>query len=229
GGRPAADGAGRGPDRDRAPGPRRPGDERPAARDLGARGRQDRALGGAGMAVVVGQNIYGPGLGARGAEQGQHGRAAGGRAGVADAPGRAPARYRGPGPRRPAKSRLAPRVLGARGGKDCALVALGMTLSLGLTIYGPWLLRAGAEQGRQALSAAGWAGVATWLATTGLGLLAAHGARLAKAGTRRSRWIDLLVRVAPWIFVFGLLVALSLAGHVLLQLAGPALEHLAGG
>lgn len=129
----------------------------------------------------------------------------------------------------PAMSDLQREIWARVGGKTCALVALGMTLSLGLTIYGPWLLRAGAEQGRQALSAAGWAGVATWLATTGLGLLAAHGARLAKAGTRRSRWIDLLVRVAPWIFVFGLLVALSLAGHVLLQLAGPALEHLAGG
>ena len=128
----------------------------------------------------------------------------------------------------PAMSDLQREIWARVGGKTCALVALGVTLSLGLAIYGPWLLRLGADQGRQALSATGWVGAATWLASTGIGLLAAHGTRLARAGTRRSRVLDLAVRLAPWVFVFGLLVALSLAGHVLLQVAGPRLQQLAG-
>src|SRR5690606_2993900 len=67
-----------------------------------------------------------------------------------------------------------------------------------------------------------------WLASTGVGLLAAHGARVARSGSKRSRLLDVVARLAPWVFVFGLLVALSLAGHVLLQAAGPALERLYG-
>src|SRR5690606_37677271 len=114
------------------------------------------------------------------------------------------------------------------GGKTCALVALGVTLSLGLAIYGPWLLRLRADQGRQALSATGWVGAATWLASTGIGLLAARGTWLARAGTRRSRVLDVAGGRAPWVFVFGVLGALSPAGHVLLQVAGPRLQQLAG-
>src|SRR5690606_17310133 len=129
----------------------------------------------------------------------------------------------------PAMSDLQREIWARVGGKTCALVAVGMTVSLGLTIYGPWLLGQGAAQGRQALSAAGWAGALAWLATTGVGLLAAYGTRAASSGTKRSRLPELLARLAPWVFVFGLLVALSLAGHVLLRVAGPALERLAGG
>ncbi|MGY1410722.1 MULTISPECIES: hypothetical protein [unclassified Luteimonas] len=129
----------------------------------------------------------------------------------------------------PAMSDLQREIWARVGGKTCALVALGMTLALSLTLYGPWLLRTGAGQGVQALSGAGWAGALAWLSTTGIGLLAAHGVRAGKAGSRRSRLLDLVARLAPWVFVLGLLVALSLAGHVLLQAAGPALERLAGG
>ena len=129
----------------------------------------------------------------------------------------------------PAMSDLQREIWARVGGKTCALVALGMTLALSLVIYGPWLLRLGAGQGVQALSTAGWAGALAWLSTTGIGLLAAHGTRAGKGGSRRSRLLDLVARLAPWVFVLGLLVALSLAGQVLLQAAGPALERLAGG
>src|SRR5690606_14487030 len=129
----------------------------------------------------------------------------------------------------PAMSDLQREIWARVGGKTCALVALGMTLALSLTLYGPWLLRTGAGQGVQALSGVGWASALAWLSTTGIGLLAAHGVRAGKAGSRRSRLLDLVARLAPWVFVLGLLVALSLAGHVLLQVAGPALERLAGG
>src|SRR5690606_31436458 len=129
----------------------------------------------------------------------------------------------------PAMSDLQREIWARVGGKTCALVAVGMTVSLGLTLYGPWLLGQSAAQGFQALSAAGWAGALAWLASTGVGLLAAYGARAARSGARRSRALELLARLAPWLFVFGLLVALSLAGHVLLRVAGPALERLAGG
>src|SRR5690606_40306859 len=83
--------------------------------------------------------------------------------------------------------------------------------------------------GVQALSTAGWAGALAWASSTGIGLRAAHGARAGKGGSRRSRLLDLFARLARWVFVLGLLVALSLAGQVLLQAAGPALERLAGG
>ena len=129
----------------------------------------------------------------------------------------------------PAMSDLQREIWARVGGKTLAVVALGMTLTLGLTLYGPWLLRQGAGRGAQELSAVGWAGVLAWLSTTGIGLLAAHGVGAGKAGSRRSRLLDLVARLAPWVFVFGLLVALSLAGHVLLQAAGPALERVAGG
>jgi hypothetical protein len=129
----------------------------------------------------------------------------------------------------PAMSDLQREVWARVGGKTLALVMLGMSLTLALTLYGPWLLRQGAGRGAQVLSALGWAGVLAWLSTTGVGLLAAHGARAGRDGSRRWRLLDLVARLAPWVFVLGLLVALSLAGHVLLQTAGPALERLAGG
>ncbi|WP_202845123.1 patatin-like phospholipase family protein [Luteimonas saliphila] len=129
----------------------------------------------------------------------------------------------------PAMSDLQREIWARVGGKTCALVALGMTLTLGLTIYGPWLMRYGAGQGAQALSGAGWAGVLAWVSTTGIGLLVAHGKRDGSERSKRSRLLDLVARTAPWVFLLGLLIALSLAGHVLLQAAGPALERFAGG
>ncbi|HRO28241.1 MAG TPA: hypothetical protein PLD19_12515, partial [Luteimonas sp.] len=129
----------------------------------------------------------------------------------------------------PAMSDLQREIWARVGGKTCALVALGMTLTLALTIYGPWLMRYGTGQGLQLLSGAGWAGVLAWLATTGVGLFAAHGRRGEGGGSKRSRLLDLVARIAPWVFLLGLLVALSLAGHVLLQKAGPVLERWLGG
>lgn len=129
----------------------------------------------------------------------------------------------------PAMSDLQREIWARVGGRTAALVAFGVTVTLALTIYGPWLLRYGAGQGAQALSGLGWAGVLAWLATTGAGLLAAHGRRDARDGSRRSRLLDAVARIAPWVFLLGLLIALSLAGHLLLQHVGPALERLAGG
>src|SRR5690606_1484401 len=126
----------------------------------------------------------------------------------------------------PAMSDLQREIWARVGGKTCALLALGMTLALSLVVYGPWLMRLGAGRGLQALSGIGWAGAIAWLSTTGIGLLAAHGVRAGRAESRRSRLLDLVARLAPWVFVLGLLVALSLVGQVLLQAAGPALERL---
>ena len=129
----------------------------------------------------------------------------------------------------PAMSDLQREIWARVGGKTIALVALGMTLALSLVIYGPWLMRTGAGRGMQALSGVGWAGALAWLSTTGIGLVAAHGVRAGRAGSKRWRLLDLVARLAPWIFVLGLLVALSLAGQLLLQAMGPGLERLAGG
>lgn len=129
----------------------------------------------------------------------------------------------------PAMSDLQREIWARVGGKTSAVVAFGMTLTLALTIYGPWAMRYGAGQGVRALSGLGWAGALAWLSTTGVGLLVAHGKRDGSGGSKRSRLLDLVARVAPWVFLLGLLIALSLAGHVLLQAAGPWLECVAGG
>lgn len=124
----------------------------------------------------------------------------------------------------PALSDLQREIWARVGGKTAGVVALGVTLSLLLTIHGPWVMRYGAGQGVQALSGVGWAGIVAWLATTGVGLLAAHGKRDGKGTSKRSRLLDLVARIAPWIFLLGLLVALSLAGHALLKTQGAALQ-----
>ncbi|MCW5581105.1 MAG: cytochrome b/b6 domain-containing protein [Luteimonas sp.] len=129
----------------------------------------------------------------------------------------------------PALSDLQREIWARVGGKTAGLVLLGMTLTLALTIYGPWLLSFGAGRGAQAVSGVGWAGVLAWLSTTGVGLLVAHGRRGDAAATKRSRLLDLIARIAPWVFLLGLLTGLSLAGHLLLQAFGPALQRLAGG
>ncbi|MGJ4803428.1 hypothetical protein ACQYVW_09320 [Luteimonas sp. SDU82] len=129
----------------------------------------------------------------------------------------------------PAMSDLQREIWARVGGKTCALVALGVTLALSLVMYGPWLMRMGAGRGAQLLSGIGWAGALAWLSTTGIGLLAAHGVRAGREGSKRWRMLDLVARLAPWVFVLGLLVVLSLAGQLLLQAAGPVLERLVGG
>ena len=129
----------------------------------------------------------------------------------------------------PALSDLQREIWARVGGKTAGLVLLGMTLTLALTIYGPWLLSFGADRGAQAVSGLGWAGVLAWLSTTGIGLLVAHGKRGEAGASKRSRLLDLVARIAPWVFLLGLLIGLALAGHLLLQAFGPGLQRLAGG
>jgi hypothetical protein len=116
----------------------------------------------------------------------------------------------------PALSDLQREIWARVGGKTAALVVLGVTLTLGLTVYGPWLLMHSVTLGDATLNNMGWAGALAWLSTTGAGLLVGRGAGGAGA-TKRGRLLDLVARIAPWVFLIGLLVALSLAGQMLMD------------
>jgi len=122
----------------------------------------------------------------------------------------------------PALSDLQREIWARVGGKTSALVLLGITFGLLLTVYGPWLATYLFDS--QLWAGVGWAGALAWLSTTGIGLLVAHGKRDGKETTKRSRLLDLIARIAPWVFIAGLLVALSLAGHVLLAKQRPQAE-----
>ncbi len=106
------------------------------------------------------------------------------------------------------------------GGKTAGLVLIGIVLSLALTIYGPWLLlnlSQFVDEKWRAIS--GWAGVAAWLATSGSGVLLAYSQR--SGGSKPgSALLDRLVRLAPAVFVLGLLVGISLGAQALLALVG---------
>ncbi|SEL08773.1 hypothetical protein SAMN05428989_1401 [Pseudoxanthomonas sp. GM95] len=109
------------------------------------------------------------------------------------------------------------------GGKTAGLVVLGIALTLVLTVYGPWAIAAltqlgGSQAGNAWSKWGGWTGVATWVATTGIGLLTASGKRSGDATSGSGRVLDAVARVAPWVFLLGLLVLLSLAGQGVLQL-----------
>lgn len=121
----------------------------------------------------------------------------------------------------PALSDLQREIWARVGGKTAGFVMLGMTLSLGLTVYGPWLLMQSVALGSVQWSSAGWAGVLAWLSTTGIGLLVGHGKGTHDGDgadiSRRWRLLDAIARIAPWVFILGLIVALSLAGQFLLR------------
>ncbi|MGN6150399.1 MAG: hypothetical protein ACTHOH_00120 [Lysobacteraceae bacterium] len=111
------------------------------------------------------------------------------------------------------------------GGKTAGLVIVGVTLTMALTVYGPWLLMQSFALGEAKWQGLGWAGVVTWLATTATGVLAARGtaANGDAARSKRGRLFDVVVRCAPGVFVLGLIVALSLAGQALVvHLVGAA-------
>ncbi|MDH5821829.1 hypothetical protein QFW77_02310 [Luteimonas sp. RD2P54] len=124
----------------------------------------------------------------------------------------------------PSLSDLQREIWARVGGRTAGLVLLGISLSLGLTIYGPWLMGSLARLGGQRVAGLGWAGVLAWVSTTGIGLLFAHGRRGGgDPASLRTRLLDRVARLAPWVFILGLLVALSLAGQWLLRrLAGAA-------
>ncbi len=116
----------------------------------------------------------------------------------------------------PALSDLQREIWARVGGKTAGLVVLGVSLMLGLTVYGPWLLMHSVALGGAKWSSLGWAGALTWLSTTGIGLLVGRSASVGEGGSKRGRLLDLVARLAPWVFIFGLVVALSLAGQALL-------------
>ena len=119
----------------------------------------------------------------------------------------------------PALSDLQREIWARVGGKTAGFVVLGVTLSLGLTVYGPWLLMQSVALGGLQWNSVGWAGGLAWLSTTGIGLLAGHGKGTNDSGgtSRRGRLLDAITRIAPWVFILGLIVALSLAGQYLLR------------
>lgn len=119
----------------------------------------------------------------------------------------------------PALSDLQREVWARVGGRAAAVVVLGMTVSFAFTIYGPWLTMHALSFAHGRWHVTGWAGVLTWAITSGAGVVAAYSSRRGDA-KRRSRTLDMLARVAPWVFLFGLLVAISRAGLSLLALSG---------
>ena len=122
----------------------------------------------------------------------------------------------------PALSDLQREIWARVGGKTAGLVVLGVAVTLSLTIYGPWAFAAlarlgGSGAGHALAKLGGWTGFLTWVVTTGIGLLTAAGKRSDDATSRTGRILDLAARIAPWVFLLGLLVLLSLAGQGLLQ------------
>ena len=106
------------------------------------------------------------------------------------------------------------------GGKTAGLVLVGMVLTLGLTIYGPWLLlNLSGLVGEKWRAVSGWAGVLAWLFTSGSGVMLAYSQR--SGGPKpRPAMLDRLVRIAPAVFVLGLLVGISLGAQALLTVGG---------
>jgi hypothetical protein len=117
----------------------------------------------------------------------------------------------------PALSDLQREIWARVGGKTAGLVVLGVTLTLALTVYGPWLLMHSVALGGAKWSSMGWAGALMWLSTTGVGLLVGRGVGAGGGASKRGRLLDLVARIAPWVFILGLVVALSLAGQMLID------------
>lgn len=118
----------------------------------------------------------------------------------------------------PALSDLQREIWARVGGRAAAFFALGVGLLFGVSIYGPLLLRYGLRVAGLWSAATGWAGIAGWIVTTGAGLIAAYGQRT--NGHAKSRVIGALVRIAPWVFLLGLVVGISFAGQELLVAIG---------
>lgn len=124
----------------------------------------------------------------------------------------------------PALSDLQREIWARVGGKSTALVIAGISLTLAITVYGPWAIVHLKDRGWNWASGLGGAGVLAWISTTGVGLLAGFRRSEGTGNTKRSRLLDLVVRIAPWVFILGLLVLLSLAGQSLLGRFGAPLQ-----
>ena len=113
----------------------------------------------------------------------------------------------------PALSDLQREIWARIGGRAARLVILG-SAAIALTVYGPWLLRKLGEMQWTAVAAA-----LSWLATTAAGVSGAFSRR--SSGDRTGNTVlEILVRIAPAVFVIGLLMAISLGAQVLLQHVG---------
>ena len=117
----------------------------------------------------------------------------------------------------PALSDLQREIWARVGGRTAAVVLLGMTLPLGLTLYGPWLLAHLFHFGNALLAGVGWAGVLAWLSTTAFALFAARADDADTAASHARRALAAIVRIAPWVFILGLILLLSYGGQALLQ------------
>ena len=112
----------------------------------------------------------------------------------------------------PALSDLQREIWARIGGRAARAVIL-VSVAIALTVYGPWLLRW--------CFAVEWAAVAaslSWFATIGAGVVGAFSRR--SSGRGGSPLLEIIVRIAPAVFVVGLLMAVSLVAQVLLQHAG---------
>ncbi|GFZ89783.1 patatin-like phospholipase family protein [Dyella caseinilytica] len=103
------------------------------------------------------------------------------------------------------------------GGKAAALVGLGLGLSLFLMIYGAWLYRCYIPGTNHWLTRTAWGSAIAWILTTGSGVMAAYTQRGGDPGKLR-RILDVLARIAPWVFLLGLIIAIStMAQHVVIS------------
>ncbi len=117
----------------------------------------------------------------------------------------------------PAQSDLQREIWARVGGKTAGLVVVGLALPLLLVVLGPWWLgQLVHSTGAFWQKVPGWTTVLAWLFTSGAGVLAGFSRRTNGGG--KSRLLDLLVRIAPWIFVLGLCIGVALAAQWLLTM-----------
>ncbi|HEY0180064.1 MAG TPA: hypothetical protein VGC30_10590, partial [Dokdonella sp.] len=119
----------------------------------------------------------------------------------------------------PALNDLQREVWARVGGRAAAAVILGVGFTLSLAIYGPWLLTYGLSFAQAKWRAVGWIGVIAWAVTSGSGILAAYSQKVGDPQSR-SRLLDRLARIAPWVFLLGLTVLISYAGQSILAAVG---------
>jgi hypothetical protein len=98
------------------------------------------------------------------------------------------------------------------GGKTAALTVIGIALPLTMIVLGPWAYRANIPEHIAGFQVGS---VVVWLLTTGSGVVAAY---MQKGGDQRriGRVMDVVARVAPWVFLLGLIIAISTAAQAIL-------------
>lgn len=104
------------------------------------------------------------------------------------------------------------------GGKTAALAVIGIALPMVLVVCGPWFYRSGLP--KSGLGGLKVGSIVTWILTTGSGVVAAY-TQSGNDQQKISRILDVIARVAPWIFLLGLSIAISMAAQVMLHLDYP--------